>query len=309
MSLLRYVIMKADESKRQWKCYGELCSLAEFAAGLDGAVVQLHHLLHVGQAESEALDVVLVAGMHAIELVEDALQVVLLYADAVVGDADAEVCLALIEGVNLDGERLVLASVLEGVVQQVEDDVCEVHLVGVDEGIVGLELHVERTTYLRHFQREGVHHVLRYLVSIEFLKLQGDVVVVEEAHLQDFLHLKTKSSGLVVNHISQTFIGSCILVDALIRQHLGSKGNGGDGGLELMRHIVNEIVLHLTDLSLSDDKVNCYQERDKQDESENHSRQHIPGHATHIFLAVRKMDINITHLTGGITTEQDNRII
>ena len=137
--------------------------------------------------------------MDTIELVEDAFQVVLLNADSVVGNADAEMCLALVESVHLNGQRLVLATVLESVVEQVEDDVREVHLVGIDEGIVGLEPHVERTAYLRHFQREGVHHVLRNLVGIQLLQLQRNVVVVEEAHLQDLLYLIAKASRLAIN--------------------------------------------------------------------------------------------------------------
>ena len=114
--------------------------------------MQLNHLLNVSKTKSKAFDVVLVAGMHAVELVEDAFQVVLLNADAVIGNADAEVRLALIVGVNLDGKRLVFSAILEGIVQEVEDDVREVHLVGIDEGVVCFEPHVERTANLRNFE-------------------------------------------------------------------------------------------------------------------------------------------------------------
>ena len=111
-------------------------------------MMQFDHFLDVRKTEAEALDVVLVACMNTIELVEDALQVVLLYADSIVCDTDAEVRLALIESVNLDAKRLIFASVLEGVVQQIEYNVSEMHFVGIDEGIVSLQSHVERASDL-----------------------------------------------------------------------------------------------------------------------------------------------------------------
>ena len=133
--------------------------------------MQFDHFLDVRKTEAEALDVVLVACMNTIELVEDALQIVLLYADSIVCDTDAEVRLALIESVNLDAKRLIFASVLEGVVQQIEYNVSEMHFVGIDEGIVSLQSHVERASDLRYLEREGVYHVLGYLVGIELLHL------------------------------------------------------------------------------------------------------------------------------------------
>ena len=49
------------------------------------AFVVGHHLVHIGQSETKAFDVVEAAGGYAVELLEDVLQVVLADADAVVG--------------------------------------------------------------------------------------------------------------------------------------------------------------------------------------------------------------------------------
>ena len=181
--------------------------------------MKFNHFLYVSQAKSEAFDVVLVACVNTIELVEDAFEVVFPDADAVVGNAYAEVRLALIEGVNLDGKRLVFSAILESVVEQVEDDVCEVHLVGIDEGVVGFELHVERAANLCHLEREGIDDVFRYLVRVELLHLQCNVVVVEEAHLQNFLYLIAQASCLARDDATQSFVSLLALVHGLVRKH------------------------------------------------------------------------------------------
>ena len=54
------------------------------------AFVVGHHLVHIGQSQTKAFDVVEAAGGYTVELLEDVLQVVLADADAVVLDADAD---------------------------------------------------------------------------------------------------------------------------------------------------------------------------------------------------------------------------
>ena len=184
--------------------------------------MQLNHLLYVSKAESEAFHIMLVACMHPVELIEDAPQIVFLDADTVVGDADAEVRLALIVGVNLNGNRLVLPTILEGIVQQVEDDVREVHLVGIDEWIVCLDLHVKSAAALRHLKGERIYHIPDDLVGIEFLHLKRYVVVLEETHLQDLLYLITQTTRLARNDASQSFVGCLALAHTLVRKHLSS---------------------------------------------------------------------------------------
>ena len=59
---------------------GKLRALAVFALHLDVAIVQVDHLLHVGQTEAESLHVVHIARMNAVELIENLLQILFLHA-------------------------------------------------------------------------------------------------------------------------------------------------------------------------------------------------------------------------------------
>ena len=70
------------------KTDGKGGALAVFTIDFDSAVVCFHHAGHVGQSDAHAFHVVDIAGRHAIEAIEDALQVFLLDADAVVGEGN-----------------------------------------------------------------------------------------------------------------------------------------------------------------------------------------------------------------------------
>ena len=65
---------------------GELGADAQFAVCHDGALVVFDDFIDVGKAESEPFHVVEVARVYAVELLEDALQVFFLDADAIVLD-------------------------------------------------------------------------------------------------------------------------------------------------------------------------------------------------------------------------------
>ena len=81
------------------KTDGESGAVAVFAVDGYRAVVCFDHAGHVGKSDAHTFDVVDVAGRHAIEAIEDALQVFLLDADAVVGEGDDKL-FPLVEGRN-----------------------------------------------------------------------------------------------------------------------------------------------------------------------------------------------------------------
>ena len=85
----------------------KLGTLTVFTLTLDVALMQVYHLLHVSQAKSEALHVMLVTSMHTIELIEYLLHV--LFLDALPRIANAQVqLLAIVPRVDIDVEWFVL---------------------------------------------------------------------------------------------------------------------------------------------------------------------------------------------------------
>ena len=100
----------------------------------------MHHLVDVGEAESESLDVVAIARRDAIEFVEDLFQVLLADAYAVVGNGDFD---AIVSDVaRRDGEKqgCFLASIFDSVVKEIENHVGEMHLVDMNNAVFGVEI-------------------------------------------------------------------------------------------------------------------------------------------------------------------------
>ena len=86
--------------------------------------MQIDHLLDIGQSETEALDVVDIARVDAVELLEDLLEVLFLDTLARVANGETEVVLR-VPRLQIDVERLVGFGIFDGIVQEVEDDIAE----------------------------------------------------------------------------------------------------------------------------------------------------------------------------------------
>ena len=85
---------------------GEGRSLAILTIDADLALVQIDHLLDIGQTETEALDVVDIARVDAVELLEDLLEVLFLDTLARVADGETEVVLR-VPRLQIDAARRV----------------------------------------------------------------------------------------------------------------------------------------------------------------------------------------------------------
>ena len=79
----------------------------------------LNDFLDVCQAQAEALHVMKVAGMNAVELIEYLLQILFLDADAIVLNGDAEL-VALIPGPHVQQEVLLRTLIHHGNVKEIE---------------------------------------------------------------------------------------------------------------------------------------------------------------------------------------------
>ena len=74
------MVIRVILHERQLYC--ECCSLAHGRLDHYASLVQVNDFLHVSESESESLYIVYVSCMYAVELVEDFLQSLFLYADA-----------------------------------------------------------------------------------------------------------------------------------------------------------------------------------------------------------------------------------
>ena len=110
---------------------GKLGALAQLALCLDFALVHVNDLLYIGQSQSETFDVVLVAGVDTVELVEDLLQVLLLDALSCVAYGEVQL-VVVVPCMDVDIDGLVGLAILHGIVHQIGDGILEVDLVDID---------------------------------------------------------------------------------------------------------------------------------------------------------------------------------
>ena len=75
-------------------------------------------------------------------------------------------------------------AVFECVVEEVEDDIGEVHLVGTDDGVFRLEVGGDGAADVLHLKGEGMCHIFDDAVCIELVHLEcGGFSTFEEAGL------------------------------------------------------------------------------------------------------------------------------
>ena len=127
------------------------------------------------------------AGRHAVEAIEDALQVFLLDSDAVVGEGDDEL-FPLVEGRNNEFNRHFGTAVFERIVQKVVHQVGEVHTIRVDDGIFGIDVRLDASVgiILLDFELEGHGGFFHDRVGFQLVEFEVDGVdAVEHRELQD----------------------------------------------------------------------------------------------------------------------------
>ena len=110
-------------------------------------------LLDISQTKAEALDIMNVTSMDAVEFVEDLLDVLFLDAQSRITNTETEAVL-LVPCTDIDIERLFWFTILDSVIHQIGDGVLEMHLIDIDGRINGLNLGKDLTTGMLYTKRE-----------------------------------------------------------------------------------------------------------------------------------------------------------
>ena len=139
--------------------YDKACALAKFAFNPYLAFMQVYNLLDVCQPQAESLCVVPVAGVHPVELLKNLLQVVFLDSDAVIGNHNLQTSVRQVTRRYPQLQVAIVATVLDRIVEKVEDDIGKVHLVDINQGNLRIENSVNMTTVFLNFQFERIDNV------------------------------------------------------------------------------------------------------------------------------------------------------
>ena len=146
-----------------------------------------------------------------------------------------------------------------------------------------------------HTQGETGGDIFEEFVQVEFLFLERSCLTVEHRHLQHLLHEETEALGLVVDDTAKMLEHGGRLFDAIVVQHLSCQRDARYRGFQLVRHIVDEVVLDLRIAFLTEDDHNRKHEGDKQHDGEDHRRNHKPHTRENVGVHVGEMDLHNTH--------------
>ena len=244
-----------------------------------------------------------VAGMHSVELVKDTLQVILLDTYTIVFYLYVEVG-GIAFGGDLQLQADIVALVLDGIIHQVEDDVGEVHFIHLDHRVGRIQIGLQTASVLHHLDIECLHDTVYQFVGIQGLHLQGYIASIVQRHLQDLLHLIAQALCLSVNHSAQALVSVGGLLQLVVREHLCGNAYGGYGCLELVRHIVDEVVLQFGQPLLSDNEINRNQESDKEEQGKEQCQIYHIGDLQHIPVEFREMYAHNSHFSRRVVTEE-----
>ena len=165
-----------------------------------------------------------------------------------------------------------LRAVFNRVVEEVENNVGEVHLVDGHDGVEGVEIGSDGAAVALHLELEGVDDVEYHCVGVYVFEAQGRLLPVEHRQLKHLLNLKAQAFGLVGYHRAYLLKHGRRLAHALIVEHLCRKRYRRYRCFELVRHVVDEVILHLGEFLLSERHYDGVDEYHKQNEGEGEGR-------------------------------------
>ena len=146
-------------------------------------------LLDVGQTSAEAFHIMTVTGMYAVEAIEYFLEVITLDSDSVISDRDHKFA-GFVPSTDFEVQWNIGPLILDGVVHEVEDYVCEVHIINHAEGILSLELSIDSSTDILDLKFERIDYAIDEFIDIHLLKLHGVALTLEHGHLKHLLYLE-----------------------------------------------------------------------------------------------------------------------
>ena len=212
------------------------------AVHADLAAHQLHQLVDDAQAKAGALDVAVLLLVHPAEGVEDVGDVLLLHPHAGVlhGVPDPHPVDPLALAADGEGDRA-LAGILDRVVQQVDQDLLDAHLVPAEHtGNGGVHVELELQALLLGLDPDHVDDLgeqgPRLVGDVDDLHLAGlDLGDVQNVVDQREEHL---AGALDVPGVFRHLVG-----DVLPQDDLVEPDDGIDGGADLVAHAGEEVVL------------------------------------------------------------------
>ena len=194
-----------------------------------------------GQAEAAALLLAVEAVVDAVEALEDAAVLAARDAGAVVGDRQLDVAVV---GATAQVDAAVVAAVLGGVLEQVEQRLAEHGAVGEDRRQVARHVGGEGDVLLQADRLEGAQRRVDHAAHPLGLAVVDHRPRLHAAEVEQAADHHAEPLGLVIEHLEAL---AALLVGerARLEQGLGEEPDAGQRRLELVRDLGEEVELQL----------------------------------------------------------------
>ena len=211
--------------------------------GLQGEVgpVEGRPVLDNGQSQTGASDGFGVALVHPVEPLKDPALVLRRDTDARVRYRELRAPVGAGDGDSDPAPRTI---VLDGVVAQVADHLVQKLAHARDPHRSAR--HLQGDLPLDSGGGQAAGHLLGQVVQVHLLRLEGAAPFIQLGQAEDVLHQADHALGLAVDVVCEA--GDVLRLDQPALDDLRNAGDGGEGGLELMRYIGGELPAQLLPL-------------------------------------------------------------
>ena len=130
-----------------------------------------------------------------------------------------------------------------------------VQLVGKEHAIDGLEVGGEGAFTVFDSEFETLDGVADDVVEVDLFGRDGEFLARHFGALEECLDKNAHAAVFVADDVDEVAAGGGIAGDGVVLEHFAGEADGGDGGFDFVRHVVDEVGFHLVQSVLGEDSA------------------------------------------------------
>ena len=150
--------------------------------------------------------------------------------------------------------------------------------------------------------------ILNDFIQIELLLLEHRLLAVKHTHLQHLFYQETESLRFIIYHTTQMLLHLLALGNRWVVEHLCRQTDAGNRRLQLMGHIVDEVILDLRISLLSEDDHDGEDKGDEQYQRKDDTRNHEAHTGEDVAVHIWEVNLYDSHLRLRVVAEEYLRI-
>src|SRR5882757_2367237 len=209
-----------------------------------------HNGLDIAEPQTEAFDIMEITRVGPVKFLKDAPLGLLTHADAVVFNAYHQ---AFGSAVRSNADEKVLLRIFHRIIDEIGYQVGKMYFIGHDQVILGVELQFRPSPLSVQLQLEILHGFLDDSLGMDGTQVKLLLLPVEQRCLKNGLHLLVHTAIFFFYNAGEILRFLSVLDHLLVLQRIYGQGDGGQRRFELMGHVIDEIILDLTQFLLPEE--------------------------------------------------------